>query len=440
MSYDEIREHMSRKLKNGKRRTLTEVEVKAVVDQWMDNRSEEELDQQVVKHEIQKLEKKLARYNVPPVGGINENKGEGKCRILYSQLNNASTRAVREVKMDKIHNMNDKFQIDVNLFAEVGVNWTTGADNSFASWYSQDLEKAKCVAACNEYDKARTSRHQPGGTSIAVRGAMTQYATSKSKDPRGLGRYCSYVFWANPQHKCRIVAAYNVCNGKPKGLKTQYQQITRYCQDKGIKESPKDLMRKDFAKQCGLWRKHNEKLIIIMDVNESTMDGPLRKRLEKEGVDLEEFPHRYYGDRPPHTFIDGKIPIDAGYKTPDLEITAFCMLSFLDSTGDHRSWIVDVSTRPMLGKDLLKIVRPPGRRLVSTQPRSVRRYNEIVEQQFLLHRVSERMDAVDRLSRICGTPTPPWLRSMMIKLYQQMDEIRVHAEKKCRKLMTPAAE
>ena len=262
----------------------------------------------------------------------------------------------------------------MNLFAEVRVNWSTSADNSFASWYNQDLEKVKCVAACNECDKARTSRHQPGGTAMAVRGAMTQYAkSSKSKDPRGLGRYCSFVFWSNPQHKCRVVVAYNVCNGKLKGLKTQYQQITRYCQGKGVKDSPKELMRKDFAKQCGLWRKNNEKLIIIMDENESTIDGPLRKMLEKEGVDLEEFSHRYYGNNPPHTFIDGKIPIDAGYKTPDLEIKAFCMLSFLDSTGDHRSWLVDVTTRSMLGPELLKIVRPPGRRLVSTQPRSVRR-------------------------------------------------------------------
>ena len=102
MSYDEIREHMSKKLNNGKRRTLTEGEVKAVVDQWKDNRSEEELNQEVVRKEIQKLEKKLARYNVPPVGSMNEDKGEGTCRILYSQLNNASTRAVREIKMDKV--------------------------------------------------------------------------------------------------------------------------------------------------------------------------------------------------------------------------------------------------------------------------------------------------------------------------------------------------
>ena len=85
------------------------------------------------------------------------------------------------------------------------------------------------------------------------------------------------------------------------------------------------MIRKNFAKQCRLWRRNNEKLIIIMDANESTMDGPLGKMLEKGGVNLEEFSHKYYGNSPPNTFIDGKIPIDAGYKTPDLEITAFCM-------------------------------------------------------------------------------------------------------------------
>ena len=224
------------------------------------------------------------------------------------------------------------------------------------------------------------------------------------------------MFWANPKHKCRVVVAYNVCNGKPKGLKTQYQQITRYCQDNNIKQNPKELMRRDFARQCGIWRKAKERLIIVMDANEHAMDGPLRRMLEAEGVELEEFSHKYYGNEPPHTFIDGKIPIDTGYKTPDVEVTAFCMLSFMESPGDHRSWLIEVTTRSMLGRDLLKIVRPPGRKLVSTQPRSVKRYNEIVEAQFLLHRIPQRMDAVENLSRVCGNPTPPWLKSTMIKL------------------------
>ena len=57
-------------------------------------------------------------------------------------------------------------------------------------------------------------------------------------------------------------------------------------------------MRRDFAKQCGSWRKNNERLIIIMDANESTMDEPLMKMLEEEGVKLDEFSHNYYGNNP----------------------------------------------------------------------------------------------------------------------------------------------
>ena len=89
----------------------------------------------------------------------------------------------------------------------------------------------------------------------------------------------------------------------------------------------------------------------------------------------------------------------------------------------------------MLGHELLKIVRPPGRRLMSAQPRSLTMYNKTVEQQFQLHRIP-----VDKLSRIRDTHTSPLLKSMMVKLYQQIDEIRLHAEKECRKLSTPVAE
>ena len=74
MSHEEIREHMTKKLRNGKRRMLIDTEVKAVVDQWVDSRSEEELNQQVVRNEIKKLEKKLTKYNVPPVGHMEEDK------------------------------------------------------------------------------------------------------------------------------------------------------------------------------------------------------------------------------------------------------------------------------------------------------------------------------------------------------------------------------
>jgi hypothetical protein len=41
------------------------------------------------------------------------------------------------------------------------------------------------------------------------------------------------------------------------------------------------------------------------------------------------------------------------------------------------------------------------------------------------------------MTRYCGYPSPNWLRAMIIKLYKQMMEIRVHAEKDCRKILRP---
>ena len=48
--------------------------MRSVVDQWTDNRSEEELNEEVVRKEIRKLEIKLEKYNVPHVGGMEEDK------------------------------------------------------------------------------------------------------------------------------------------------------------------------------------------------------------------------------------------------------------------------------------------------------------------------------------------------------------------------------
>ena len=50
----------------------------------------------------------------------------------------------------------------------------------------------------NTNDETTKLVHQPGGTGVQVRGTLTQYVKSTSKDSRGLGRYCSVAMKANP--------------------------------------------------------------------------------------------------------------------------------------------------------------------------------------------------------------------------------------------------
>jgi hypothetical protein len=67
----------------------------------------------------------------------------------------------------------------------------------------------------------------------------------------------------------------------------------------------------------------------------------------------------------------------------------------------------------------------------------VGRYNETVREQFKIHCIEARLDAVEKMMRYCGYPAPGWLRAMIIELYKQMTKIRQHAEKKCQKILQP---
>ena len=107
------------------------------------------------------------------------------------------------------------------------------------------------------------------------------------------------------------------------------------------------------------------------------------------------------------------------------------MLTFAESPGDHRSFIIDISPRSLLGEFRF----PVSRRLVTSQQQSVDRYNKIVREQFDIHWIVERLNAVDKMTKYCGYPSPKWLSAMIIKLYKQMTEIRVHAEKDCQKIL-----
>ncbi len=49
----------------------------------------------------------------------------------------------------------------------------------------------------------------------------------------------------------------------------------------------------------------------------------------------------------------------------------------------------------------------------------------------------KRLNSVDKMTRFCGHPSPNWLIAMIIKLYKQMPEIRVHAENNCQNNLWP---
>jgi hypothetical protein len=196
----------------------------------------------------------------------------------------------------------------------------------------------------------------------------------------------------------RIVVAYRPCTRKVKGPKTVYQQQVRYIQSRGLQTDPVPLFDSNLSKQIKEWKGAGERIVLAIDVNSHPLHNDLYQQLRERRTGMEEFSHKCWGPKAPYTHPAGKSPIDGVYQSPEVEILNLCMLTFAESLGDHRSLCFDISSHSLLDEFRYKICRPVSRRLVTSQPSSVKRYNKIVREQFETSRIVEQLDAVDKMT------------------------------------------
>jgi hypothetical protein len=124
---------------------------------------------------------------------------------------------------------------------------------------------------------------------------------------------------------------------------------------------------------------------------------------------MEKFSYKCWGKKEPYTHHAGSSPIDRACRSPEIEIVNLCMLTFAESPGDHRSLCFDISPCSLLVDFKHKICCPVSRWLITSQHSSVKQYNEIVCQQFEMHHIVERMEAMDKMKQYCRYSAPEWL-------------------------------
>ena len=133
----------------------------------------------------------------------------------------------------------------------------------------------------------------------------------------------------------------------------------------------------------------------------------------------------------PPTYQRGSIPIDDIFVSPSIASIRAGMLEFGNGPGDHRAIFLDVKQDILIGADPYKIHRQPARRLISTNPVVVDRFNRDYEYQLSRNHVHEQM-----LELYNSFDVP--MTQAQIDKYEKLDRICVsafqYANKRCRKL------
>jgi hypothetical protein len=89
---------MDRQSAQQKKGELTDTEIKSLMKEWYDRRTEGELNKAVVDQEIKSIESKLKKYNITQLGAIIIKQEDRTMRFLVCQMGGCAGKEVREIK------------------------------------------------------------------------------------------------------------------------------------------------------------------------------------------------------------------------------------------------------------------------------------------------------------------------------------------------------
>ena len=189
MNYIDIKNILDRQQALHKKGTLTDGEIKSLVKEWHDRRTEAELDQATVNMELKAVAKKLHKYNVERLGELPIEREDGTMRVLVSQMGGCASMQTREINIAATKKLIRTYDINFCAFMELNFNWSkVNLSANLASWLKDKERELRSVTAHNITESDETfGKHQPGGTGMICRHKFIQYARKPSVDPRGLG-------------------------------------------------------------------------------------------------------------------------------------------------------------------------------------------------------------------------------------------------------------
>jgi len=134
-------------------------------------------------------------------------------------------------------------------------------------------------------------------------------------------------------------------------------QHEQYFEAKGDLRSAKTIFFEQLIAQLVVWKMTDADIILLGDFNENIFSGWIAKRLKQLDLNFSEQCLVCTGTHIPPTFRDGIMPIDAVYATAEIECVNAFILPHKCGIGDHRCFILDISSSSVIGTRFQNIVR-----------------------------------------------------------------------------------
>jgi hypothetical protein len=185
-------------------------------------------------------------------------------------------------KVNAIRRYAYKHDLDGFFGAETNINWKKMPDEGQLSELFCSEHAIQTVSSFNRFEN--WGRRQQGGTFNLVFCQLASKVQDVGSDD--LSRWSWMLFQGHAGHKMRIIMAYQPVVQKATMIGLVYQQHQHHYIAESFLPSinPIEKFRTDLVTQLRQWRSFHECLILFINANENTVDGPLNSALSAPGL------------------------------------------------------------------------------------------------------------------------------------------------------------
>ena len=332
-----------------------------------------------------------------------------------------------------LHNILDH-NIHYYAFPEANINASNGDITSHLGQIHQNVVQSGVFTLTNTKGYPHNQKYQPGGVSSGFHGRLeNRYACTK-RDKYGRWHYHEFFGKAN---QMRVYTLYRVnLNNNTTGGSTAWAQQQRALLAENIETNPRAHVIDCLISELQNAVNSGISIILMADMNEGADDREkTNNRLLNIGL-TNLMQHRLGIRNMPKTHKRGSKAIDHVWMTPNLincvEQAGYAPFNTIIENSDHRGIFFDVNLTFILDNTIVPLQHQKFRRLKSTIPKRVKKYNELVNIGWKDHDIENRVD------RLVGNLLYDGMNETNERILNNIDnnisEILRHAEKKCCKI------
>ena len=333
-------------------------------------------------------------------------------------------------KYKRLKNLTSRLQVDAMCLAETQINPAL-VPYTF-SIRDKLFQQKESVSILTNNKQEHLGMRQQGGVFTGIIGPASGVAIASGSDHTGLGRW-NWIQLKGQSSSTFIITAYQ-CVESRATVGTVFMQRERFLKKCNVSICPRSHFIQDLIQFITGVLGDNNKVILAADINEHVIDGVLPRALKNLGM-IEAHVKKF--DLPgPASHITGSKPIDGIWVSHDVTPTEVSVFPHRFGVGDHRVILVDFNLNQIIQQSV-KICSPSMRRLICENEKSVENYNSLASALLKSNKIQQRLEQLE--ASFNSTDRDRWCVKLNM-IDEQITEILLHAEKKCRKLRTGEVE